>query len=323
MHLRRVQQAILLSLLTVRISAPQITPAAANDRLAPYTYEDTKRLVSLVEDAAALMEQKGEGAFKEFGVKGSRWFDQDYYLFVYDVDGNCVFHPVAPELVGKNAMDLRDMNGKPVVRRLTEIGLRPEKDASGWVFYLWEDNTQLIPLWKSAYVRKVVAPGNKVYVIGSGVYNIKIEKVFVQDRVNQACALLESKGKDAAFREFRDPSSAFVFLDTYVFVLDTEGHTLVDPAYPTFAGRDLSQFKDAVGVLVVQEIKEKLAKSDDAWVQYLWPRPGSPVPSRKLIYVRKIKVGDETLIVGSDFFLATPIWMKVRVHSPWPKNPPA
>lgn len=188
---------------------------------------------------------------------------------------------------------------------------------------MWEDNTQLIPLWKSAYIRKVVAPDNKIYVVGSGVYNIKIEKIFVQDRVNQACALIQAKGKDAAFREFRDPSSVFVFLDTYVFVLDMDGHTLVDPAYPTFAGRDLSQFKDAVGVYVIQEIKEKLAQSDEAWVQYLWPRPGSPIPSRKLIYVRKIKVGSETLIVGSDFFLATPIWMKVQVISPWLKNPPA
>ena len=36
-----------------------------------------------------------------------------------------------------------------------------------------------------------------------------------------------------------------------------------------------------------------------------------PAPSRKLIYVRKVKVGDEVFIVGSDFFLATPIWLRV------------
>jgi hypothetical protein len=44
--------------------------------------------------------------------------------------------------------ELRDMNGKPVVRLITEIGESPEKDASGWIFYLWPDKTQLIPQWK-------------------------------------------------------------------------------------------------------------------------------------------------------------------------------
>ena len=47
------------------------------------------------------------------------------------------------------------------------------------------------------------------------------------------------------------------------------------------------------------------------------------LPSRKLVYARKVKLGDETLIVGSDFFLPTPIWMKVEKGAEWPRNPPA
>ena len=60
----------------------------------------------------------------------------------------------------------------------------------------------------------------------------------------------------------------------------------------------------------MQQILEKLKNADEAWVQYLWPKPGSSLPSRKLVYVRKARAGDDTFIVGSDFFLATPIWMK-------------
>jgi hypothetical protein len=33
-------------------------------------------------------------------------------------------------------------------------------------------------------------------------------------------------------------------------------------------------------------------------------------------------VGGETLVVGSDFFLATPIWMKSEDDSAWLRNPP-
>jgi signal transduction histidine kinase len=89
-----------------------------------------------------------------------------------------------------------------------------------------------------------------------------------------------------------------------------QGHAIVDPAFPTQSGRDLSQFEDAVGRRPVQQILEKLRTGNEAWVQYLWPKPGSSLPSRKLVYVRKARAGDETFIVGSDFFLATPIWMK-------------
>jgi len=283
---------------------------SAPDRLSGYAYEDTRRLVALVEQAATLMEEKGEAAFAEFGDKGSKWFSGPYYLFVYDLDGTCVFHPLQPDWIGKNMSELRDMNGKPMVKLIAEVGKKPEKDASAWVFYLWPDKTQLIPQWKSAYARKVVTTSGKTYVIGSGVYDIKMEKAFVEERVRTACDLLQTKGKEAAFRQFRDPASPFVFLGTFVFVLDTQGHTIVDPAFPTQSGRDLSNFEDAVGHRPMQQILEKLRNADEAWVQYLWPKPGSSLPSRKLVYVRKAHIGEQTFIVGSDFFLATPIWMK-------------
>ena len=73
----------------------------------------------------------------------------------------------------------------------------------------------------------------------------------------------------------------------------------------------MSNFRDAVGRPVVQDLLQKLQGSDAAWVQFLWPKPGEKLPSRKLIYARKVQVGGQTLVVGSDFFLATPIWMRL------------
>ena len=279
------------------------------DKTRPYLYEDTKRLVTLVEDAADLMEKQGTTVFTEFGTRGSRWLE-DTYLFIYDLNGTCVFHPITPQLIGKHLMDFHDMNGKPVIRYLTDIGRRPERDASGWVFYLWEEGTQFLPRWKSAYTRKVVTPDGKTYVIGSGSYNLKIEKICVEDIVKKAVELMAAKGKTAAFEELRKPGSPFHFLDNYVFVMSIDGHSLVDPAYPTLAGRDLSDFRDAIGRPVVKEMISKLRTKEEGWVQYLWPKPGASLPSRKLVYIRKITVDGETLIVGSDFFVATPIWMK-------------
>jgi signal transduction histidine kinase len=314
--------ALLPALLAAIAWIVSIVPGSANERLSHYTYRDTRSLVSLVEDAAALMEQKGDEAFKSFAEKDSKWRNGDYYMFVYDLDGTCIFHPITPELIGKNVIDLRDMNGKPIIRQITDVGRKPASHASGWVFYLWEDQTQLTPSWKSAYIRKVTAANGQTYVVGSGSYNIKVEKVFIEERVRMAAELLKSAGKDAAFKQFQDPASPFVFLESFIFVLNEQGHTLVDPAFPTMAGRNLSEFKDAVGFYAIKEVLKKLAQADQAWVQYLWPKPGSSVTSRKLVHVRKVSIGGETLVVGSDFFLATPIWMKVEEERAWPRNPP-
>jgi signal transduction histidine kinase len=315
-----VWRPALAGLVTALLAVLAIVPAAADERLSLYTYRDTRSLVALVEDAAALIEHKGEQAFKDFAQKDSKWLNDDYYIFVYALDGTCVFHPITPELVGQNVMDLKDMNGKPIIRLITDVGRKPEKNASGWVFYLWENQTQITPNWKSAYIRKVVAPNGQTYAVGSGSFTIKIEKVFIEQRVRLAAELLQTAGKAEAFRQFQDPGSRFVFLDSFVFVLDQQGHTIIDPAFPTQAGRDLSDFQDAVGFYPIKEALKKLAQADEAWVQYLWPKPGSSVTSRKLVYVRKVSVGGETFVVGSDFFLATPIWMKVE--NAWPRNPP-
>jgi len=124
----------------------------------PYLYEDTRQLVNLVESAARLIEKQGTGAFRQFAVPNSRWLNDSYYLFVYDADAVCLFHPGNPEMVGKSLINFRDMNGKPVGQWVRNLGQRPEPNASRWIFYLWEPRSDLTPTWKLAYVRKAVGP---------------------------------------------------------------------------------------------------------------------------------------------------------------------
>lgn len=298
------------------------SPAFAADKADAYAYMDTRKLISLVEDAAALIESQGTEAFKQFNVPGSRWLTGDTYVFVYSDDGVAVFHPISPEMTGVNVIGLKDIDGKPIIQEIVDIAKSPAPDASDWVFYHWQDKAELSPLWKGSYVRKAVTPDGKVYLVGSGLYNIKIERSFVQERVDAACDMLLRAGKDAAFQQFKDPASPFVFLGNYITVLNSKGETLVDPAFPNRAGRNLADLKDAVDFQPIKELMKRLETADSAWVQFLWPKPGAVMPSRKLIYARKIQVGGETLIVGSDFFVATPIWMKVESTETWRQNLP-
>ena len=267
--------------------------------------------MNFVESAAALVEQRGTNAFPEFDRPGSRWRTALTYLFVYDEGGTCVWHGLNRELVGRNLLSFRDALGKPVVEMVTAVGRRPERDAADWIFYLWEERVEFAPSWKSSYVRKAVGPDGKVYLVGSGSSTIKVEKVFLRDAVDAAAQLLEQRGRVAAFRELKEPGSRFQFLGSYIFVLDNRGRFLIDPAYPTIEGRDMSDFRDAIGRPVVRELLAQLKTADSAWIQFLWPRQGETVLSRKMMYVRRVNAGGEELLVGSDFFVATPIWMRI------------
>ncbi len=310
------RSARLRGLACVLLSALVFVPACAgvpepDDPAAPYLYEETRQLVRLVEAAAAQVEARGERAFDDFAKADSRWLNEQHYFFIYDAKGVCVFHPMSPHLVGQDLSGFRDFYRKPVIERMTALAARPEPSAAEWFFYLWEEGTQFFPMWKSSYVRKAITPAGRVLLVGSGVYNLRVEREFVRRQVDAAAELMLAEGRETAFRAFNDLSSRFVFINTYIFVLDLQGRALVDPAFPSLEGRSLLGFRDSVGHLVVQEMLEKLRDADEAWVQYKWPQPGSRTPSRKVAYIRKVKLPDGELIVGSDFFMASPIWMRL------------
>jgi hypothetical protein len=71
-------------------------------------------------------------------------------------------------------------------------------------------------------VKKVVAPSGKTYIVGSGVYNDRMERAFVEDLVKDAVAALENN-KDAAFARFHDLKGPFMAKDAYIFVIDQQG----------------------------------------------------------------------------------------------------
>jgi hypothetical protein len=79
-----------------------------------YQYEDTRALVELVADAAALVRSDGESAFADFRVDGSRWRQGETYVFVLDPDGTMLVHP-DPTMEGRNQIALKDIVVKPII----------------------------------------------------------------------------------------------------------------------------------------------------------------------------------------------------------------
>lgn len=309
MHMNRLRPW-LLSLVCL-LGSSGVLGASLRDKLSAYVYQDIRQLVRLVEEAAALIESSGTATLPTFGTKNSKWFNEENYLFVYDEQGINVFHPVEPHLQGQDLSALKDMEGKPVVASLMAIARKPEPDASGWIFYLWEEPGHMLPVWKGSYVRKAVAPDGEVYLVGSGLYNIKIEKTFIQASVDQAAVLILQLGKEAAFEQLRRIACPLHVMDSYIHVTDEEGNVLVDPLFPNLPHkRNIAKQLDLIGKNVFQETRAVLGDKESTWSSFTAAKPGSGLPEKNLIYTRKIRAGDEIFYVGAGYVPASPIWLK-------------
>lgn len=284
-----------------------IVPLEPGAALAPaleqqYEYPETRELVTLVSDAAELVRTRGEAAFAELQMSGSRWRHGERYVFVLDPEGNMLVHP-DPALENRNELNLRDINGKPIIRGLIEAATALPERQEGWYHYQWPVPHGLLPRWKSSYVRLVVAPTGKRYIVGSGVYNDRMERVFVVDAVSRAAAELERRGT-AAFPLFRDPTGPFIVKDTYIFVTSMEGVELVNPAFPNLEGRSLLDLTDAHGKHLIREMLGVVEVDGVGWVEYMWPKPGESVATQKSTYVRKALMAGQPVLVGCGVYLA-------------------
>lgn len=122
------------------------------------TKEEAK---ALAERAAAHIETVGlEAAGQDFMVPGNEWHDRDLYVFIFGGDGMTLSHGAKPELAGKNLVELRDVDGKQIVKEMIAI------EDTGWVEYKWQNPTTNAVDPKITYVIRV---GDAV--VGVGAYN--------------------------------------------------------------------------------------------------------------------------------------------------------
>jgi signal transduction histidine kinase len=253
-------------------------------------------LRTLVRDAAALLEQHGEAAYAELRTKDSRWFHDHTYAFVWTLDGVRTFHAADPSLEGKPGSDATDIIGRPYGEMFLDVATSPSGE--GWVHYMYPEPGGMFPVWKSAFIKRVTLPSGEQGLIGAGVYNMKMDRAFIEDLVDRASALVATQGRQA-FDGLRDKAGAFVFMDTYVFVTAPDGTELVNPAQPSLEGTNLMGARDVTGKLAVREYITAAMRDGAAWVDYHWYRPGENTPTRKESYVRRVDAADGTFIVGA------------------------
>jgi cytochrome c len=127
--------------------------------------ENEGKASGLLDKGLAFIKAKGmDAALAEFNNTKGKFVDGEFYLFVFDYDGNCLAHGANQKMVGKNQIEMMDADGKPLIREFIKIAKTKTK---GWYDYKWSN-----PLTKKIQDKRSILaaiPG-KDAVIGCGYY---------------------------------------------------------------------------------------------------------------------------------------------------------
>jgi signal transduction histidine kinase len=100
--------------------------------------------------------------------------------------------------------------------------------------------------------------------------------------------------KAKALEAFNAEDGGFRDRDLYVFCVNAADG--IETAHPTHKGTRIVDLKDANGFAFGEAIMETAAEGEIKEVAYMWPRPGSEEPAKKITYVSK--VDDQICAVG-------------------------
>lgn len=79
--------------------------------------------------AKALKFWKANGndkTYAEIGKKDGQFTDRDLYVVIYGLDGTVRAHGANPKMIGKNLMEIRDVDGKFFVKERVELAKKKQ-----------------------------------------------------------------------------------------------------------------------------------------------------------------------------------------------------
>jgi signal transduction histidine kinase len=112
-----------------------------------------KDAIALVEKGAAFMKAKGKDEMiKQINAKDPEYVQGPLYLVMRDNKGVVLANPVNPAMIGKDLLDVPDVDGKLFRREILEVAKTKGK---GWVDYKFKNPASGKVEAKTTYVYKV------------------------------------------------------------------------------------------------------------------------------------------------------------------------
>jgi len=111
--------------------------AAQTPAFAKTDFASKDEAVAMVKKGVAYVKVNGkEKGYAEISNKKGQFIDRDLYLVVYGLDGTVFAHGANEKQVGRNLIDLKDIDGKLFVKERVELA---QKQPSFWQEYKFTD----------------------------------------------------------------------------------------------------------------------------------------------------------------------------------------
>jgi hypothetical protein len=108
---------------------------------------------TMVKKGVAYIKSNGkEKGYAEISNKKGQFNDRDLYLVVYGLDGTVHAHGANEKLIGKNVIDLKDIDGKPYVQERVDLA---KSKGTFWQDYKYTNPTNKKIEPKSMYCEKL------------------------------------------------------------------------------------------------------------------------------------------------------------------------
>lgn len=115
-------------------------------------------------EAAEMIKGKGvDAATAEINKKDGKFVTKTTYVFLMNMKGEMLGHPIKPSLIGKNLAETPDKTGKKFFKDFITTA---QKDGKGWVDYMWPKPGENEPSKKTSYILKV----DDNLFVGAGYY---------------------------------------------------------------------------------------------------------------------------------------------------------
>lgn len=118
---------------------------------------------AMVKKGVAFIKANGhDKGYAEIMNKQGRFVDRDLYLTVYRMDGMVLAHGANEKMVGKNLIDLKDVDGKEFVRERVELGKSKPN--------FWQDYKFTNPVSKKIEPKSMYCERLEDTVVCGGIY---------------------------------------------------------------------------------------------------------------------------------------------------------
>lgn len=229
-------------------------------------------------------ENKGKKSNKEIeklivdALRPIRFENKDGYIFIANTKGVEILYPIAPEIEGKNMINLQDELGNYIIKEEINIVLTK---GEGYSVSSWKrpDNNESIAQKKLSFV-KLFKPFN--WYIGTGEFFSEYTKSIKDETI-------------AWLANYRYGKEGYIFINTY------DGDALLMNGIPVKEKKNIWELEDPFGAKVIQAERKAVKNPNGDYIYYSWRRLTDSSIIPKMSFVKGVP--EWRWMVGSGVYI--------------------